>query len=71
MTVYQLVFAIAKRLAWTWHDEYGEEECVVLLRCFHTEMAFLCAIGNFLKGSGRKDILTSADVSNEGRVDGI
>ena len=58
-------------MAWTWSDEYRDGKFVVLLGVLHIEMAFLGAIGDFLKGSGWKEVLTYAGVSTEERVDCI
>ncbi len=71
MTVDQPLYAIAKKVQWTWPNTYGEDKYVVMLGGLHIEMATLSMIGDWLSGSGWSTVMTSANVTTEGRVDGI
>ena len=46
------IYAIAKRIQWTWPDMYGEKCYVILMGGLHIEMAMLKVIGIWLDGSG-------------------
>ena len=50
LTVDQPLFAIAKKVQWSWPDMYGEERFVVLLGGLHIEMAMLKLVGEWLAG---------------------
>ncbi len=68
ITVDQPLYAIAKKIQWTW---YGESKFVVMLSGLHIEMSFLRLIGDWLAGSGWVEAITAAYVTTEGRVDGL
>lgn len=71
LTVDQPLYAIAKRIQWKWPEEYGERQYVVLMGGLHIEMAMLKVIGDWLNGSGWTYVMTSANVTTEGRADGL
>ena len=52
-------------------DEYGEKCYVVLMGGLHIEMAMLKVLGSWLSGSGWSYVMTSADVTTEGRAAGL
>ena len=70
-TVDQPLYAIAKRIQWKWPEEYGESQYVVLMGGLHIEMALLKVIGDWLDGSGWTFVMTSANVTTEGRAVGV
>ncbi len=70
MTLDQPLFAIAKKIQWTW-PAYGEDKFVLLMGGLHIEMALLAAIGDFLKGSGWAEMLAEAGVTTEGRAEAV
>ncbi len=72
ITVDQPLYAIAKKIQWTWPIMYGESKFVVMLGGLHIEMSFLRLIGDWLAGSGGwAEAITAANVTTEGRVDGL
>ena len=56
---------------WTWPDEYGERKYVVLMGHLHIEMAMLVVIGDWLDGSDWTYVMTSANITTEGRALGL
>ncbi len=52
MAVDQPLYAIAKKLQWTYPDELGEEKFVVLMGSLHIEMALWHTLGDILHDSG-------------------
>ena len=62
---------IAKKIQWTWPDEYGERQYVVMMGGLHIEMAMLTVIGDWLEGSGWTNVMSSAKVTTEGRAPGL
>ena len=71
LTVDQPLYAIAKKIQWTWPAEYGERRYVILMGGLHIEMAMLKLIGDWLDGSGWTYVMTSANVTTEGRAVGL
>jgi hypothetical protein len=71
LTVDQPLYAIAKKIQWAWPDEYGDRQFVVMMGGLHIEMAMLNVIGDFLDGSGWVHVMTSANVTTEGRAFGL
>ena len=51
LTVDQPLYAIAKKIQWSWSNVYGEDKYVVLMGGLHIEMAMLKVIGDWLEGS--------------------
>ena len=68
LTVDQPLYAIAKRIQWKWPEKYGERRYVVMMGGLHIEMALLKVIGDWLDGSGWTYMMTSANVTTEGRA---
>ena len=52
MTVNQPLYALAKKIQWTWPDIYGGQKFVVMMGGLHIEVSFLKVLGDFLDGSG-------------------
>ena len=71
LTLDQPLYAIAKRIQWKWPEQYGEQKYVVLMGGLHIEMAMLKVIGEWLEGSGWTYVMTAANVTTEGRADGL
>jgi len=71
LTVDQPLYAIAKIIQWKWREVYGEKQYFILMGGLHIEMAMLKVMGDWLDGSGWTHLITSADVTSEGRVDGL
>ena len=71
LTVDQPLYAIAKKIQWTWPDEYGERRYVILIGGLHIEMAMFKLIGDWLDGSGWTYVMTSANITTEGRAVGL
>ena len=68
ITLDQPLYAIAKKVQWTWPNDYGETCYVVLLGGLHIEMSFLKVIGDWLQGSGWVELMTKGGVCTEGRI---
>ena len=51
--------------------QYGEEKYVVMMGRLHIEMALLSAMGYWLDGSGWVAVMTTANVTTEGRADAL
>ena len=47
ITVDQPLYAIAKKIQWTWPEHYGENHIVIVLGGLHVEMAALKVIKYF------------------------
>lgn len=71
MTVDQPLYALAKKIQWTWPDIYGEQKFVVMMGGLHIEMSFLKVIGDFLDGSGWTSVMSTAGVTTEGRAENL
>ncbi|XP_063958715.1 uncharacterized protein LOC135154778 [Lytechinus pictus] len=71
LTVDQPLYAIAKKIQWTWPNVYGEDKFVVMMGGLHIEMALLKVIGDFLEGSGWTSVITNAGVTTEGRAESL
>ena len=71
MTVDQPLVAIAKKIQWSWPDVYGESKYVVMMGALHIEMALLNVLGHWLDGSGWLSLLTTANVTTDGRADAL
>ena len=71
MTVDQPLYAIAKKIQWTWPEVYGEKHYFILMGGLHIAMTFLRVLGEWLEGSGWKFMLSTADVTTEGRADSL
>ena len=69
LTVDQPLYAIAKRTQWKWPDEYGEK-CYSDRRSPHLD-GYAKVIGIWLDGSGWSYVMTSANVTAEGRTAGL
>ena len=71
LTVDQPLYAIAKKIQWTWPEKYGETQYVLMMGGLHIEMAMLSVIGEWLDGSGWTYVMTAANVTTEGRTIGL
>ena len=71
ITMDQPLYAIGKKIQWSWPLQYGEDKYVVLLGGLHIEMALLSAMGDWLNGSGWVAVMATANVTTEGRADAL
>ena len=62
---------LAKKIQWAWPDVYGQRQFVERMGRLHIEMAMLNVLGDFLDGSGWVSVMTSANVTTEGRAFGL
>ena len=67
----QPLYAIGKKIQWSWPLHYGEERYVVMLGGLHIEMALLNVMGDWLNGSGWAAVMATANVTTEGRADAL
>ena len=65
----QPLYAIPRKVQWTWPNEYGEDHFVVVLGGLHIEMAFMSIIGDVLEGSGWVDALIKSGLGSPGVVE--
>ena len=65
----QPLYAIVKKVQWTWPNEFGEDHFVVVLGGLHIEMAFMSMIGDVLEGSGWVDALIKSGLGSPGVVE--
>lgn len=65
----QPLYAIAKKIQWNWPSTYGEKKLVVMFRGFHTKLAALKAIGNWIEDSYWTNALVQAEVTTPGTDD--
>ena len=66
MVVDQPVYAIAKQLQWCYPDQC---RALFMLQPLHIEVAFMSAIGDWVKGNGWTDILNRAKIIMVRRVE--
>ena len=65
----QPLYAIAKKIQWTFPTVYGEKKLVVTFGGFHTELAALEALGSWIEDSGWTSVLEQAGVTTPGTAD--
>ena len=65
----QPLFALAKKIQWTWPGEMGEDHLVVLMGGLHIEMVMLEILGDWLQESGWTVVLKKANLNNPGVVE--
>ena len=65
------LYAIAKKIQWSYPNLYGEHLLTVLMGGLHIEMAFLSVLGQWLDESGWSTVMSEAKVVTEGRVQGV
>jgi hypothetical protein len=71
LTLDQPLYAIGKKIQWSWPESYGPEKYVVFMGGLHIEMAFLKVLGDWLEGSGWVAVLANANVATDGRADAL
>ena len=71
MTVDQPLFALAKKIQWSFPDVFGEDKFVVLFGGLHIEMEVLRCLGDLLDSSGWTNALTQAGIVTSGRADAV
>ena len=69
MEVDEPLYVLAKKIQWTWVDEYGEDKFVVIPGGLHIEQAAFKSIGSLLELSGWTHALTVSGVPSSGRVE--
>ena len=62
LVVDQPLYAIAKKIQWTFPENFGENIFVVLLGFLHIEMALWSTIGDIMQGAGWVEALVKAGV---------
>ena len=60
----QLLYASANKVQWNWKDIYGETQFVVTMGPFHSEMAALKTLCDWLEYSGWCSALLEAEVAS-------
>ena len=60
ITLDQPLYAITKQTQWTWPEEFGENNFVILLGGLHIEMAALSVISDWLDSIGWVEALVEA-----------
>ena len=63
----QPVYAIGKQVQWMYPDVY--KDCLWMMGPLHIEMAYMCALGDWLDGSGWIDIFQKANINTPGRIE--
>ena len=69
VTLDQPLYAIAKKVQWTWPNEFEEDDFVLVLGGLHIEMVFMSMIGDVLEGSGWVDALIKSGLGSPGLVE--
>ena len=67
----QPLYALVKKIQWTWPATYGEDHFVIMFGGLHIEMAMLKLLGDWLKDSGWTNSLVQADIASSGTVNFI
>ena len=65
----QALYTIAKKVQWTWPNEFREDHFVVVLGGLHIEMALMSMIDDVLEGSGWVDALIKSCLGSHGVVE--
>ena len=65
----QPLYAIAKKIQWTWPDRYGENLFIVMFGGLHIEIAAFRTIGDWLQNSGGVSALSQAKVTSAGTAE--
>uniref|UniRef100_H3APT8 Uncharacterized protein n=1 Tax=Latimeria chalumnae TaxID=7897 RepID=H3APT8_LATCH len=68
ITMDQPLYSLVKQIQWTWLENLGEENYVVMLGGLHIEMAVLHMLGEWLDGSGWSMALIEAGVATSGKA---
>lgn len=66
LTADQPLYALVKKIQWTWPVKYGEDHFVAMLGGLHIEMATLKLLGDWLEDSGWTNALVQADIASSG-----
>ena len=69
ITLDQPLYAITKRIQWTWPEQYGEDQFIVILGGLHIEMAAIKVLGDWLDDSGWVEALVQAGVASAATAD--
>ncbi|CAG9821995.1 unnamed protein product [Phaedon cochleariae] len=67
----QLLYALMKKIQWSWPQEYGEDKFIVLLGPLHIEQWFLRILGQFMEGSGWTTIVSHAGITTAGSAEAM
>ena len=62
----QPLYALAKKIQWTWPATHGEDQFVIMFGGLHIEMATLKLLGDWLEDSGWTNALVHADIASAG-----
>ena len=71
ITADQPVYAIAKKVQWSYPELYGENKLVMMMGALHIEMATLNMLGDWLEGSGWVEVLIEAQIHSPGRAESV
>ncbi len=66
LAVDQHLYAIAKKLQWTFPDELGEQKFVVFMGGLHIEIALWHTLGDILRDSGWVETIAESGVATPG-----
>ena len=62
----QPLYALAKKIQWSWPATHGEDHFVIMFGGLHIEMALQKVLGDWLEGSGWTNALVQADIAGSG-----
>ena len=62
----QPLYALAKKIQWTWPATHGEDHFVIMFGGLHIEMATLKLLGDWLEDSGWTNALVQAEIASSG-----
>ena len=62
----QPLYALTKKIQWSWPATHGEDHFVIMFGGLHIEMALLKVLGDWLEGSGWTNALVQADIAGSG-----
>ena len=72
MTADQPVYAIAKKVQWSYPELYGEDcKLLMMMGALHIEMATLNVLGDWLEGRGWVEVLIKAQTNSPGRAESV
>ena len=66
LTVDQPLYAVGKKIQWTFPNEFGEDKFVLMMGGLHIEMALWKALGDLLSGSGWPEVVAESGIATTG-----
>jgi hypothetical protein len=64
LTVDQPLYAIGKKIQWTFPNEFGSDRFVLMMGGLHIEMALWKILGDLLNGSGWAEVVAEAGIAS-------